>query len=246
MINIKGDIKRSNEQWQTKLLPFMTSIIILLAVFFFITTLLQMIYLQISIANSPQFDVNKSLSGLQIDSAVNYQQKIEVTRLRSLILLEDVAMAKQYHQANVLLMSRLWISYIGFVTGMILAFTGAAFILGKLIEPPSTLDAASGENKLSFKTASPGLMLCLLGTVLMLATIVVHHQNDVKHVAVYFRDNRMAAELSNIESMPPLTKPSDTASNDDDIKPILRISKSDTSTNQNQLKKFTPDTFIKK
>lgn len=245
MINIKPDIKRSNEQWQTKLLPFMTSIIILLAVFFFVTTLLQMIYLQISIANSPQFDVNKSLSGLEIDSAVNYQQKIEVTRLRSLILLEDVALAKQYHQANVLLMSRLWISYIGFVTGMILAFTGAAFILGKIIEPVSTLDTASGENKLSFKTASPGLMLCLLGTALMLATIVVHHRIDVKHVAVYFRDNR-AAEPSNIESMPPLTKPSDTESNDDDIKPIPRISKSDTGTNQNQLKKIASDTLIKK
>jgi hypothetical protein len=211
-----------NSKWQQDLLPFMTRTIVLLALFFFIATLFQLIYLQVTISKAPEFNVKESFSYLKPDSSLNANQLIALTRLKSLVLLENTSMANQYHQANVLLMSRTWISYIGFITGMILAVTGTVFILGKMREPQSALDAAAGVNKLSFKSASPGLTLCVLGTVLMLTTIIVHHEIDVKHVAIYIRDNPLQNAQ---EDVPELSMPFE---KDTSIHTIPRIARPDT------------------
>jgi len=106
-------------------------------------------------------------------------------RLRTSALLEANVIARRYHQANVLLMSRVWANYLGFVTGMTLALVGAAFILGQLQTATSTLENKTGPAQVSLSTTSPGLALCVLGVILMITTIVSHHDIQTQDVPVY-------------------------------------------------------------
>ncbi len=205
MAEVNTEVETIDNKWQKNLLPFMTRTIILMTVFFFLASLLQVIYLNVIISRTPQFDAKESLSSLKLDSASTYEQEINATRLKSLVLLESAEMENQYHQANVLLMSTLWTSYIGFVTGMILAVTGAAFILGKMIGPESEMDSSVAGHRLSFKSASPGLSLCVLGTVLMVATIAIHHDINVKHNAIYISDQQIGDAA--LPPFPPLPTP---------------------------------------
>jgi len=189
------------EEWQKKLLPLMSRMIIVLSAFFFIASLAQVIYLESAISRTPKFDANEALSLLKHRSGDN-ENVIEATRLKTLVMLESNMADNLYHQAHVLLMARIWTSYIGFLTGMILALVGATFILGKLTGAESELGAKGSLWELSFKSASPGLVLAALGTTLMLATIFTHHDIKTNQQAVYLHD------LSNY--------PSDTTSRDSD------------------------------
>ena len=77
-------------------------------------------------------------------------------------------------------MARTWTSYLGYLTGMILALVGATFILGKLKEEVSTLGVEGSGVKATLRTTSPGLALCFLGTVLILGTIMTHNQIELQ------------------------------------------------------------------
>ena len=179
----------SYSKWQTKLLPFMTRMVALLTIFFFLASLGQLIYLHVNISKSPPLSISESFSQLPPASSLSAEQSIEASKLRALVLLEGHSLERQYHQANVLLMARVWTSYLGFVTGMVLALVGAAFILGKLREPISELSTALQATSINLKSASPGLLLAVLGTILMLATIITHHNIEVVDKAVYLRDS---------------------------------------------------------
>ena len=163
--------------------------IVILSLFFFLASLAQLIYLHYVISHRALFNAKESLSLLQITSDASQEQIIEATRMKALVMLEAGNLDDLYHQANVLLMGRLWTSYIGFVTGMILAIVGATFILGKLKESVSELSGKTAAADFSFKSASPGLILAVLGTLLMITTIVTHHEINVQHAAVYIHDN---------------------------------------------------------
>src|SRR5688572_19597272 len=125
------------KKWQAKLLPFMSRTIVLLAVFFFLASLAQLNYLHYVISHRPLFDDREAINLLRLPPNHSTDDILAVSRVKSLIMLESLSVDNQYHQANVLLMGRLWTSYIGFVTGMILALVGATFILGKLDIAPS-------------------------------------------------------------------------------------------------------------
>jgi len=143
-------------------------------------------YVHKKIENCPKLNLEPAMSLL--DSAgfdLTEMDKLDLARWETLSTLEGYTLERRYHQANVLLMSRIWKKYLGFVTGMILALVGAAFILGKLREPTSTLDAETGIWKFSLTTASPGLLLALLGTILMITTIVTHKKIEVQDKSTY-------------------------------------------------------------
>jgi hypothetical protein len=93
---------------------------------------------------------------------------------------------QRYHQANVILMARIWTTYLGFVTGMILAVVGAAFILGKLREQASEISGKAENWQVSIASTSPGLIMVVLGSALMLVTIMTHHQINVTDRPLYF------------------------------------------------------------
>jgi hypothetical protein len=192
-------------QWQLLLLPLMSRMVKWLAVFFFIASFVQLAYLHWTISKSPALDMQGPLSLLSAP-VTSPQSVASVARLKAIIVLEANGLEQQYHQANVLLMSRIWTSYLGFVTGMILSLVGASFVLGKLREPASELTVKTTPSDVSFRSASPGLILAVLGTILMLTTIVTNHRIDVTHRAVYLRDDvSNPGEIP--EPPPPLNNP---------------------------------------
>jgi hypothetical protein len=196
----------TTKNWQVTLLPFMTRTIVILAAFFFVASLAQLIYLHNIIQTTPRLNLGETLAGLRINENATTGEMLEVARLKALIALEANSIHNQYHQANVLLMARLWTSYIGFVTGMILATVGAAFILGKLREPVTELTAKLADNNFSLKSASPGLILAVLGTCLMITTLIAHHNIDTRQNAIYIHDSDKASE-KNTNNPPPLRSP---------------------------------------
>jgi hypothetical protein len=187
-------------KWQIKLLPFMSKTLIILTIFFFLGSLFQLIYLNHTILNSPKIDIDQSLSLLIPKSDLPNKDILETARLKALILLEDGSLQNQYYQANLLLMSRVWITYIGFVTGMILSIVGCVFILGKLRESFSEVSAKVVGYDLAFKSASPGLILAVLGTALMITALLVNHTINSKYGATYIHDTNFGpTESDNIQ-----------------------------------------------
>lgn len=176
---------QKTENWQKKLLPFMIGMLSVLTIFFFVASFIQIYYLHSRIEQSPRLDLAPALDMLNADSpTILNATNLSNAQWKTLSLLEGHALQRRYHQANVLLMSRVWTRYLGFVTGMILALVGAAFILGKLRESDTKLES-EGVWKFSITTASPGLILALLGTLLMIMTIVTHFEIEVKDGPLY-------------------------------------------------------------
>ena len=198
LLNQKNEQLKEDHFWQRRLLPMMVGSILALTLFFFAATMYQLFELNQKIQAAPEINHNELLG------MGSKQASFVANQWRSLVVLESHVLQQRYHQANVLLMGRIWIRYLGFVTGMILAIIGAVFILGKLREPTTTLDLSAGEGmdsgtprdsgtpgsaqhslKLQLVTQSPGIVLAVLGTVLMLITILIHHPIEVKDKPMY-------------------------------------------------------------
>lgn len=179
----------ATQEWQERLLPLMVWLLVGLTVFFFVASLFQLVYLHANIREAPR---------LELPSAAEMRDDATGTAgLVALIELEGNLIERRYHQANVLLMSRVWARYLGFVTGMILALVGAAFILGKLREEASDVAVKGSAAELTIRSTSPGLVLAVLGVVLMITTIVTHHEITTADTPVY-------VEQAVIDGKPPL------------------------------------------
>jgi hypothetical protein len=159
-------------KWQHKLLPTIVKIIISLAVFFFVASLGQLIYLQQRVGKKPEIDKNWIK---------------ENTPNSQLYQLEYLSLQNRYHQGNTTLMSRIWLQYLGFMTGMILTIIGAIFILGKLREPETKVELSAMQVRLSLLSTSPGLVMVILGTVIMITTIIDHYSIDVRDANIYLQ-----------------------------------------------------------
>jgi hypothetical protein len=166
--------------WQLRLLPLMIRMIVGLTFFFFAASLGQLVYLHSVIDRVPITNY-AALSNPPADSS----HATVSPEFRILASLDANLLDRRYHQANVFLMGRLWTSYLGFVTGMILALVGAIFILGKLRIDASELSASGAGASLGLKSTSPGLILAALGVVLMVTTIVTNHPIQTADSAVF-------------------------------------------------------------
>ena len=162
--------------WQDKLLPLMRGMLISLTAFFIVATLYQAYNIQQRIVDlgREEYRLPSEATGTEAD----------VWRAR--VGLEAYAIRHRYQHSSLILMSRAWIIYLGFVTGMILAMVGAAFILGKIRESESQLTAKGAAGEFSFKSASPGLMMAVLGTALMISTMVIRADVTVTDTPLYF------------------------------------------------------------
>lgn len=177
--------KTSPSDWQERLLPLMTRLLVFLAIFFFIATFLQLSYLYWNITRVPDVVLNAP-SGSVPFTAANTNDQMAIRKLEYSASLEGYVVSRRYHQAAMSTASNLWLRYLGFVTGMILALVGASFILGKLQEPISEIQGKLSAMDFSLRSASPGIILAVLGVILMYATIVDVDVVDVKDNAVYF------------------------------------------------------------
>jgi hypothetical protein len=181
---------RATSRWQRRLLPFMVLMIAGLTIFFVYGTYSQLNRVSSQITESPMLDLAPALD----ERALEQDWKARV-------ILEGNALERRYHQANVLLLSRVWLRYMGFLTGMIIGLTGATFILGKLSEPESRVAGEAAAMKFSIATASPGLVLVLLGTVLMITTVVTNPAIEVKDSRTYLGEKD--APASEVSGQPP-------------------------------------------
>jgi len=176
--------RAQTEKWQRRLLPLMIGMIVVLTGFFLVSTLIQLYRLQAQVENSPDVDLGPAFSMLELkgDAA---SSRLDYARWKTLAILEANALEQRHHQASVLVRSRNWVKYLGFVTGIMLTSIGAVFVLGKLSEQRSELDAKSEGGALSIKTTSPGLVLAVLGTVLMLGVIFNNPKMEVTDAPTY-------------------------------------------------------------
>ncbi len=204
--------------WQLAARPFMTRTVVVLALFFFVASLGQLAFLSWELAHPPTIGAGSLLDG-QICAARPGTPPLEpeicasLQRGRAMLLLEANIVERRYHQSNALMMFAVWSRYLGFVTGMILAVVGAAFILGKLAEPESRFGAAApGGWKAEIRSTSPGLILCFLGVVLIVASIVTLHSLHTRDAATYI------LPLNPIDDGSPIVVPSDSP---DDGSPIV-------------------------
>ena len=184
-ISTSDSKKKNRPSWQDRLLPFMVVIILGVAVFFFVSTYIQMSYLHRTILQMPGVDINQSPTDSIINSAETFAERYAARELEIKSNMEAYVVAQRYHQANVYLMSGLWIRYLGFVTGMILAIVGASFVLGKLREPQQKLKGKFPGVDVSLRTASPGIILVVVGALLMFATMLDRDYYKVSDGNIY-------------------------------------------------------------
>jgi hypothetical protein len=180
----QGTEARDLRTWQKRLLPAMLKMVIGLTVFFFAASFVQLFYLQNHMATSTGIDLKSVMPVMESGTAAD-KSRLDAVRWTGLVALEQYSIERRYHQANVLLMARVWTRYLGFVTGMICTLVGAIFILGKLQEPASALSGEAPAWKVSLTTSSPGLMLAVLGTILMVTTLVVPARIEVEDKATF-------------------------------------------------------------
>ena len=169
--------------WQEHLLPYMAKMLAGLTIFFFVASFVQLVYLHSKIQQAPHIDIGEL--GFR-DEEFPADRKFELRRMKIASVLEANIVERRYHQANVLLMSRVWARYLGFVTGMVLAMVGASFILGRLQGSMTEFDAKTAGQQITLRSASPGIVICVLGVILMITTIVTHHEIETRDIPVYF------------------------------------------------------------
>jgi hypothetical protein len=172
--------------WQLRLLPLMTVLLTVASTAFLVVSLVQTNRVRAQIESAPSLELPPELAGLScIGPGLTAGQQQGCVRWKVLVKLEAYTIARRYHQANSALIVRAWIKYLGFLTGMILAIVGAVFILGRLTEASSHLAAEGTFGKFSLDTVSPGLALALLGTVLMITTVLINPPTGVTDAPVY-------------------------------------------------------------
>jgi hypothetical protein len=186
--------------WQTKLLPLMVGMLVVLTAFFCVSNVVQMYVINNRIQQSGELNLEPALSILQGDDKTDPAMKLEYARFKTQALLEGHALQNRYHQASVIIMGRVYIVYLGFITGMVLAMVGATFILGKMRETESHMSAESSVVKVSLTSASPGLLLALMGTILMLATIWSRADVEVTDRSLYMPRPGVAYETTGGDS----------------------------------------------
>jgi len=179
---------RARLAWQRRMASFMTASVIVAAAFFAIVTVWQYGRLQASLSRAPPAMEDPFVAASA--AATGYDQRYQVATTRAALGLERELIGRRYDQANLTLTTRMWTRLMGFITGMILALVGAVFVLGKLSEDVSEAAAKSGvpglEWSVSVRSASPGVILAALGTLLMGLSISIQASVDARDQAIYY------------------------------------------------------------
>lgn len=171
-------------RWQNRLLPLMVGVIVITAIFFAVITIVEFGKTQ-ELLFSKSIQQSAVVANAAAIPPANFEQQQAQIMANQLVALEHEALARRYNQNNLVIAMRMWTRMMGFVTGMILALIGAAFVLGKLNEDTTELSASGSGMAMSLKSASPGVLLCVLGTILMTLTIWVQAEIYTKDVPLY-------------------------------------------------------------
>ena len=191
-------------RWQRRLLPFMTGFVVAMAGAFFIFSGLHLY----QVTRFIETEHGQNIRGLvesEIAKPTADQLTSDVVTQHTLLLLEADTLDKRYHQASALLMSRIWSRQLAFITGMVMAFLGAVFILGKLSESASQISGGTADWKVAITSASPGIILSALGTVLLVSSLYVRANLDVNDGPAYVNALRRPVPNSGTTAAPDRT-----------------------------------------
>ncbi len=187
--------------WQRKLLPLMAVFLVLGAIFFAVMSVFELRDLYARVAHQP-FDLADHFAEMEAGAPAETLNDPAYTRFKVLALLEAEALQRRYHQANATMLGRIWTRQLGFLTGMLLALVGAAFILGRLQEPPTKLELASEQLKGALATSSPGILLAVLGSGLMALTLWIPFGVETIDANTYLRNPPQAAAAQQVTAPP--------------------------------------------
>lgn len=171
--------------------PLMGAIVIAAAIFFAIVTLVRFGAVEARLnAVRPAPPAIDWRGDLQPSSM---SEQLELANSIARYQMEREVVARRYETAALAYSSRLWTRFMGFLTGMLLAFVGAVFVLGKLESEASEMGAQAPGLSLSLKSASPGIILAGLGTLLMALSILVPATTETHEGAIYLLSSQSLA-----------------------------------------------------
>jgi hypothetical protein len=181
------DSAKATLAWQRLLLPLMSTVVLGLTIVFVVLSTFQLGRLQRYIQQEPTLTL-ESLGLMPNKASADDATAFSYAQFRTLTALELHVIQRRHHQANLLVMSRTWTRYMGFLTGMILALIGATFVLGKLQEAETKTEGSVGVTKFAIQSSSPGLVLAVLGTLLMSITLFSNVSLQGSDQSVYLPD----------------------------------------------------------
>ncbi|HEY0659905.1 MAG TPA: hypothetical protein VGD21_01065 [Lysobacter sp.] len=173
--------EQADAGWQRKLLPFMTRSIVVMGLLFFLSSSAQLylMYLDLkTVSNAAQQVVPTDGNG-------SGAQSEESLRWAGLLALEHETLVRRHQVVNAALLHQACVLHLGFLTGMVLCLVGSVFILGRLQENASSLSGEAKEFKLALNTASPGIVLVVVGSGLIFVTLSTRIDLNVQSKAVY-------------------------------------------------------------
>jgi hypothetical protein len=185
----KSELQKNKQllQWQNRLLPWMVFMPTVLIGAFIILATLQLNKFEKYVYQGNENKIENAIPS-PVANTTDSLLKRDAAYLQwySLVKMEEYSINRRYNQGGVLLMSRIYIKYLGFFTGMILAIVGSVFIISKLKEDVSELEG-SIQDKTKFRliSSSPGIIFGVLGTALMMTTILTHSEINVKDMPLY-------------------------------------------------------------
>lgn len=154
--------------WQRRLVPLMVGMVVFSAIFFAAVSFREFERVHATLA-PPQNAVAAVLEDYGRLAPDTFEQRLAILDKRAALVTEQDAIARRYQQAHAIILARLWTRFTAFITGTLMALIGAAFVLGKLREDPSTVSGEGAGYRVSLASSSPGILLAAMGTVLMLA-----------------------------------------------------------------------------
>jgi hypothetical protein len=203
------DTAKATLAWQRLLLPLMSTVVIGLTIVFVALSTVQLGRLQKFIQEEPTLSM-ESLGLTPANAPDDAVAAFTYAQFRTLTALELHVIQRRHHQANLLVMSRTWTRYMGFLTGMILALIGATFVLGKLQESETRTEGAVGATKFAIQSSSPGLVLAVLGTLLMSITLVSNVSLQGSDQSVYLPEWIGVGDTTSQAVAPDTGSPGDT------------------------------------
>ncbi len=177
-----GESERDLKLWQNRLLRFMTNSLIAMAVIFFVTTLWLFVDLTRRVEYR-QTDLVTVINSLPHAADVAADRAYREWYVRA--VLEKSALEQRFALQSMIVQGRLWTRAMGFLTGMILCFSGCVFVLGKMREPPTQAAAEASGIKATLSTSSPGVFLAFTGALLIGLTLYVPTSVESSDASVY-------------------------------------------------------------
>lgn len=191
-------------QWQNRLLPWIIIMPTLLAGLFIYLATQQLNNFNETLAIKPDSMLVGKILPTVAENDILWEKfnKLGYLQWITLTKLEQESLYRRYNQGGQLLMSRIYIKYLGFFIGLILAIVGAVFIIAKIKEDATTIEGTAQE-KIKFRivSSSPGVIFGFLGTILMSITILKHNDILIKDSPLYLNTSniQVTSDFSDFE-----------------------------------------------